>query len=259
MRSPRIMLTESPCLPSVYEFLGLSDKLSFARVNKYWRFVSTTSPSTVIDTVGFDLSVGRLTSLISRNASYIEIIRVSVCESEIDGFISFILSHLNEFERLKKLAIFSSMPDGSVRLPIRDLQRIDGFDQPIDCQSQNAITSLILQVDPAVSKSAQTLVNELGPNLKSVAFLRGPGVTKSTDLLSLLTKSIPLAESIYLGPCVTDIDMDEVVPHIFTNRENCIRYLQWSNASASLDTLRFVRSKVSECDFDGLGFLMFLL
>ena len=101
----------------------------------------------------------------------------------------------------------------------------------------------------------------LGPNLRSVALLRGPGVNKSADLVSFIIHSIPQADAIYLGPCVSDIDMDEVVPHIFANREaqEPIRYLQWSNASASIDTLRFVRSKVSECDFDGLGFLMFLL
>lgn len=255
------MLTESPCLPSVYEFLGLSDKLSFARVNKYWRFVSTTSPSAVIDTVGFDLSVSRLISLISRNASYIEILRVGVREPDIDSFISFLVSELNKFEKLTRIAIFSTSPDGSVRLPIRDLQRIDAFDntQYSPSTSPSHVTSLILQIDPSVSKPTQTLLKILGPNLSTVAFLRGPGVVKSADLVSLITHTVPRAQSVYLGPCTSDIDMDEVVPHIFADRQNPIQYLQWSNASASIDTLRFVHSKVSECDFDGLGFLMFLL
>jgi len=255
------MLSESPCLPSVYEFLGLSDKLSFARVNKYWRFVSTTSPSVVIDTVGFDLSISRLSSLVSRNAKYLETLRVSVREPDIDVFVSFLLENLGQLERLESLAIFVSLPDGSVRLPIRDLVRFDSFTQRTDCAKFRAITSLVLQVDPSTSKSVQTLLRILGPNLRSVALLRGPGVNKSADLVSFITRSIPQADAIYLGPCVSDIDMDEVVPHIFANREGQepIRYLQWSNASASIDTLRFVRSKVSECDFDGLGFLMFLL
>ena len=260
-----MMLNESPCLPSVYEFLGLSDKTSFARVNKYWRFVSRSAPSTVIDTVGFNLSVSRLLSIILKNSHYLEILRVSVNESEVDHFVSVLLENISKFTNLKKLAIFVSAPDGSVRIPIRDLSRIDTYDHQTVTDDGDGdvggISSLILQIDPSLKncKSMQRLLQQLGANLKTIALLRGTGITSSSDLVEFVQKTVPRAECIYLGPCEIDIDMDEVVPHIFSNLRK-IQYLQWSNASASLDTLRFVRSKVlGDCDFDGLGFLMFLL
>jgi hypothetical protein len=249
------MLTESPCLPSVYDFLNLSDKLSFARVNRYWRFVSTTCPSAVIDTVGFDISVSRLVNLVKTNSSQLEILRVSIRESEIDFFVSEFLSNMHKFSNLRKLAIFVSAPDGSVRIPIRDLSRIDMFDNPL---GHSGISSLILQFDPTRSKPTQKLIAAIGENLNTIAFLRGSGLSSSDELVCFLTKTVPRASSIFLGHCDTDINMDDVVPHIFANR-NTIKYLQWSNASASIGTLQFVQSKVSECDFDGLGFLMFLL
>ena len=201
-----------------------------------------------------------------KNFHYLEILRVSVNEFEIDHFVSGLLDNLTKFPNLKKLAIFVSAPDGSVRIPIRDLSRIDTYDHQTvtddgDGDVDRGISSLILQIDPSLKncKSVERLLQQLGANLKTIALLRGTGITSSSDLVEFVQKTVPRAECIYLGPCEIDIDMDEVVPHIFSNLRK-IQYLQWSNASASLDTLRFVRSKVlGDCDFDGLGFLMFLL
>jgi hypothetical protein len=247
------MLTESPCLPCVYDFLNLSDKISFARVNSYWRFISTTCPSAVIDTVGFDISVSRLINLVRKNAHQLEILRVSMKESEIDFFVSELLINMDSFVNLEKVAIFVASPDGSVRIPIRDLSRIDSFDQ----SGSARFSSLILQFDPMRSKQTQKLISTIGEHLDTIAFLRGSSFSSSDELVTFLSKTVPRASTIYLGHCNTDINMDEVIPHILIDRT--IKYLQWSNASASIDTLRFVQSKVTECDFDGLGFLMFLL
>jgi len=260
----------------MFDFLTLSEKSSFGRINRYWKFVSKACPTTVIDTVGYDIGICKLLSIIKANSHILEGLRVSVREGQLRFFLTELISLFSEgsLENLKKLSIFVAVDsDGSVRIPIRDLSRLDRHHKSIDDEKPQDqshrfnLEYLVIQADPGDCPELVQLMDMVGDSLKlqTIGLLRGCSkwLKSSEEMNKVLSSNIfKFALNIHLGTCNINIDMDEVVPGFMTVdlcQRRSMRYMQWSNASASIETLKMVQRNCEDCDFDGISFLSFLL
>jgi hypothetical protein len=179
-------------------------------------------------------------------------------------FVDAIVKMLSnkKLPQLRRLSIFSSSgSDGSVRIPIRELNRLEKHHNAAAIGGRG-IECLIIQCDPGDCPEVAELIRMVGPSLVTIGLLRGCSkwIKTSSEMIEFL-KTIPNASNLYLGICNVNVDMDEVVPgHVFASTSTTKnRYIQYANASASIETLKLIQEIFIDCEFDGIGFLSFLL
>lgn len=236
-------ICHNPCLPSVFEFLSLSEKAALGRVSRLWHSTSRSSLCTVLDTVGFSLSVSQILALIAHSAPTVTIIRVSVREQEVDEFFS-------EFSRislpsLSELCVLASCPkSGSTLYPV-ELPQLE--QQSSKHYSQNGI-SFFVQYDPAEFPQLQAFLRSRGECISSIGFLRGCAkFLPSTSEMKAFLESLPHARLIHLGDCSSFVDWDELVPYLGGGGR--LQWFQSRNASASLETIQLAARHIRHCDF----------
>lgn len=242
------MISELPCLSNILEFLTLSETMRVSTVNRWWSFVATVCPLTVLDTVGLGIPMDRLLSMISRNRTNLTTLRISVCERDLEQFIIKFLAI--DLESITSLSVFAASDrDGSVRVSLKDMTTMDKY---------SGSFSLVLGCDPSIA-CVRKLVEKMGPSLSTIAFLRGCwNLYKSEDeILQFFEESISLEnlKCIHFGACNSNVDMDPVIARILIGSPN-LEYIQWTGAGASIDMMKSLTGRKNlECAFEGIGFL----
>ena len=178
------------------------------------------------------------------------ILRVSVRRDEIDAFISkFTTLLLPKMTNLVEISIFEAFTDGSVRLPVRTLNMLDKYSVK---NETGGIQVLVLQVDPS-TPSVKLLISIVGKTVTTVALLRGCSFSCSNDLSEFLHNVLDLSSvrCMHFGDFGSDMDMDSIIPSLLH-----LKYLQYSYASASIESMKLAMNNIEHCEFDAISFLL---
>jgi hypothetical protein len=244
--------SDAAYLSTVFEYLSLMEIASLGRVNQYWNYVSRVCPRSVLDTVGLHMSTEQLLAMVLANRRNLTKIRLS--SFHIEQLADGLLNILNQLPHLEHIELLEANRDGSVLFNGQALSEVSKYEIP-------GKKSLVLSCDPNIP-SVKRLLNSLAPNLSTIAFLRGCESIFETEkqLMDFFENScnFSLLSCVYLGTCNTAVEMDPVIALLLTNAEN-LRYIQWSNASASLEMMKALMQKEKKihCAFEGAGFLSY--
>ena len=229
-------------------------------VNRWWNFVATVFPCSVLDTVGLDIPLDRLLYIIFRNRRNTEILKVSVRETDIDEFVERLTPLLSDATLLTTLQIFSSNRDGAVRIPLKDLHDVEKFStsKRLMPETTPGIQTLVLSCDPC-GESIRSLLKLTGPSLTSLSFLKGCGrlFKSEEEITEFISHTLRLEniECLYLGSCSSSVDMDPVIARLLAEAGR-LRFIQWTNAGASIEMMKSLTGKKGlKCAFEGIGFL----
>ena len=250
-------ISELPCLGSVQEFLPLVEIARYSAISRDWNFASSLCPLSCIDTVGVCISAQRLLRMIANSKGTLVILRVSLQECEIENFLIQFSPLIPQMPLLKQFALLAAFPDGSVRLNLDPLSQIDRFSV---FSYQPGLESLVIGCDALIVKN---LIYSTCTTLRSLAFLRGPGSLfhSQEQLTDFLANDLCIEQVkfLHLGTCDLEMDMDPVIALLLA-RANCLQYVQWSSAGASIDMMKsLMQSGRMQCAFEGVGFLSLLL
>lgn len=235
-------MNELECLPTVFEFVSLYDLHSnFGRVNRHWKSVAASAPLSRINTVGYTVQLDVLVSLISGNVQSLVEICISVDSNTMGDLLEFLIQHIHKMSNLKRLEVYTSMSDGSVRNMLS--------------LASTSCKRLILQIDDSLySKQIKSILALFEP--QSIFFLSGcSNIFPSEDVLLSFLLSDPLIEEIHLGFCSGLVDMDRVIPLMLSGCDS-LKYFQWSHASASLELMQtLIKHERVKFSFDSIGFI----
>ena len=244
------VLSSIDCLPSVFEYLSLVDASVLGSVCRHWGVVSQVCPRTVVDTVGFNIDPNQVVSMLLSSRRTVRTVRISAYD--VEALLEAVLPILPELSNLENLAIFSAQKDGSVFCNGGGLKMIESYQRP-------GRRSLILSCDPSLPV-INKLLTSWGKSLSSIAFLQGTfAIFKSEkDVVNFLDSKIDIAklECLHLGHCKCSLDLDPVIAKLLAQAGQ-LKYIQWSDAGASLEMMRALMTseRKIKCAFEGAGFL----
>jgi hypothetical protein len=200
--------------------------------------------------------------IVRENACTLESLSLSVREDELSDLVDYLISMLQSGKlcRLRRLSIYiTTSSDGSVRIPIDHISRLEKHHLSKQTTSTLCVQSLIIQGDPGEYAPLARLVETVASDLITLGFLGGCSrwIRTSRDMVSFLM-TMPNIVNLHLGACNINVDMDEVIPHVLASAQPR-GYIQYTNASASIETLKLIRKNFADCYFDGIGFLAFLI
>jgi hypothetical protein len=244
--------SEPAYLSTVFEYLSLMEIASVGRVNQYWSFVAQVCPRSVLDTVGLNVSTDQLLAMVLANRRNLTRLRLSSFHIELlaDGLMQII----DQLPLIEHIELFQANRDGSVFLNNQNLAQVSKY-------QLTGTKSLVLSCDPSIP-SVNRLLTHLAPTMSTIAFIRGCENLFETEkeLLIFVEKNcnFSLLNCLFFGSCSSMVEMDPVIALLLTRAQN-LKFIQWSNASASLEMMKALMQceKKIHCAFEGAGFLSY--